>query len=180
MEDAALTSMLTHELVLKRPRVDVDTLLDPESAQYETARSAQGRVMPLRLADHVGVLGRFPEATHRIFVPVTEVRANYRVEHRIRETTLASDVLAGEDAIGLTSATGFHVGDLLEIGSDQPAARVTIVALDGSEATVEPALPLGAMQGDPVRSIALYDVLGVEDEAGAAHHLRVVARRTEA
>ena len=181
MADQPFGSMLVHDLALKRPRVDVDSVGDPKTAEYEmVAEHVRGRVMPLSGADWVGVLGRYPEGTHRVFLEPIEARANYRVERCIRTTALAAEVAAGESVLALASATGLHVGDLVEVGAGEEASRATIIVLEGVIANIEPPLAASAAEGDPVRSLAVYDVLGVEDEAGAGHHLRLVAREVAA
>lgn len=172
MGDAVFMELLTETATVLRPRVALDDDGAPKTPAYErTGDEVRLRVMPGRIASADGLLGRTEDATRVVYAEMADLRPADRLEARPVRTELADDADAGETTLPVESVAGLLDGQRVVVGDEE----VTLVAVGVDEVTVTPGLAADHEAGEAVEVLVRYEVLTVEDEAGAGHHLRLRA-----
>jgi predicted RecA/RadA family phage recombinase len=170
--DATLEDLLTATAMIARPRVELDADGGPRTPVYEaTGESARVRITPARSASRDGLLGRVEDVTHVIYTEPADIRMGDRLVTRPRAAALSEDVEAGVTVLPVDATEEIRDGETVEIGAEERL----VVAVTEESVTVASALAGGYEEGEAVRVVVRYEVLGVEDAGGMGHHLRLTA-----
>lgn len=170
--DATFEALLTGTAQIARPSVALDGEGGPRTPVYApTGESARVRITPARSGSSDGLLGRTEEATHVIYARPADIRVADRLVVRPVTATLSEDVEARATELPVTSVEGFRDGQRVEIGDEE----LTVTAVSANVLAVTPGVAEAYEKGEAVSVLARYEVLGVEDAAGAGHHLRIMA-----
>ncbi len=176
--DAAFERLLTDEATITRPQVELDGEGGPKTPRYEdTGTTVRVRIVAAGTASEDDLLGRTEDVTHLVYAEVADVRPSDRLVTRPGATTLSEDAGAGATVLAVACTSGFLDGQRIEVGAGDCADEVTVVSVGEGELTVSPGLAEGHVEGEAVCVLQRYEVMAVEDEAGAAHHLRMAVRR---
>jgi hypothetical protein len=172
MADATFEALLTEIAQIARPVVLLDADGGPATPIYEpTGESVRVRIAPARAGSRDGLLGRTEEATHVIYAAPADLRVADRLIVRPVVTSLSADVEAGASVLPVTATEGLRDGQRVEIGGEE----LTVAAVGAGEIRVTPAVTSDYEAGEALSVVVRYEVLGVADEAGAGHHLRLGA-----
>jgi len=125
------------------------------------------------------LLGRFPQATAVAYMAPTDLAANDRLARVTASTTLAEAAPIGSTSLVVASAYGFAAGSHIHLRSETDWEAATVDHVDGDSVHLAAALSTGFSAGDTVEAVTSYTVLGVLDEAGAGHHIKVALQRRE-
>jgi len=180
MRDASFEDMLTEEVLIRRSTVALDVDGAPQTPTYEElADVVPARLMPASASSDDDLLGRLDEATHVLYVQPFDLRPNDRVVARRSTTELTDDIEQGETLLPVASTAGMWDGAQVEIGSGGTRELRTIVEVRADELVVAPALDAAHGEGEAVSRVRRFDVLAIQDEAGAGHHLRAALREVK-
>ena len=91
---------------------------------------------------------------------------------------LQAGVAAGATQVTVTDGL-LQSGDRMEVGLGECSELNSVVAVEGQVVTLGTALRAAHSAAEPVTAVVVYEVLGVEDQAGAGHHLKLAVRRQE-
>ena len=172
MADATFEALMTESAQIARPVVLLDADGGPATPIYEpTGESVRVRIAPARAGSRDGLLGRTEEATHVIYATPEDVRVADLLIVRPMVTSLSADVDAGVSVLPVTATEGLLDGQRVEIGDEE----LTVAAVGAGEIHVTPALAGEYEAGEALTLVVRYEVLGVADEAGVGHHLRLSA-----
>jgi len=178
MADTTFHELLIHEAEVQRPSVELDADGAPKTPVYVTqAASANCRLAPASAVSSDDLLGRDEDATHVVYMQPMDLRAGDRLCLRPVRTELTEDAEAGDTVLAVGDTAGLWVGLEIEIGPADEAEVAEVVSAAGVALTVTPALAADHDAGQPVCHIRRYEVLTVEDEAGAGHHLKAVVKQ---
>lgn len=170
--DATFEALMTDTAEIARPTVSLDGEGGPKTPVYEpTGESAPVRVTPARSGSEDALLGRTEDVDYVIYATPADIRVSDRLITRPIRTVLSDDVDAGATELPVTSTSGILDGQRVEIGEEE----MTVTGVGAEALTVTPAIAQGYDEGEAVSVVVRYEVLGVEDAAGAGHHLRVTA-----
>ncbi len=172
--DATFVALLDQTAQIARPVVELSGDGVPKTPTYE----ATGECVPMRVTPGSGdseddLLGRVADATHVIYTTPADIRVADLLVTRPVTTALSDDVQAGDTALPVEDTDGIVDGQRVEIGQEE--LEVQTVGADA--VTVTTGLEQGYEEEEPLSVIVRYEVLGVEDEAGAGHHLRIAAAK---
>ncbi|MFO8079047.1 MAG: hypothetical protein R6V07_01970 [Armatimonadota bacterium] len=171
--DATFEDLLTATATIARPRVELDADGGPRTPVYEpTGESARVRITPARSGSRDGLLGRVEDVTHVIYTEPADIRVGDRLVIRRVVTELSEDVDGGATELPVRSTADIRDGDRVEIGTEERIAS----AVTGESVTIASALAGSYEEGEAVRVVERYEVLGVEDAGGMGHHLRLTAK----
>ena len=178
--DSTFRQLLRHEVTLQRPVSGTTAGGNVTGVTYEDvyADAQPARIVPVRTLLSGGILGAFPEATHVLYCEPLDLKAGYRVERELAATALAQAAQAGDEEIAVADDTGLQQGHVIELSAGEVTEAAEVRGVGDDLLALAGPLAHGFSVGTPVRAALRYDVLGVEDEAGAGHHLRVVLRET--
>ncbi|MEA3400640.1 MAG: hypothetical protein U9R79_05275 [Armatimonadota bacterium] len=176
MVDATFRELMTGEAAVMRPDVDLDGEGGLKTPVYEEVQSGvRVRIARARTDSEDDLLGRAEDISHVAYGEVVDVRPADRLVTRPVQTALAEDVESGATELPVASTDGLHDGQDVEIGAIVEERVITVVG--ASSITVSPALEAEHSAGEAVRVVEQYEVVAVEDAAGAGHHLRMMVRK---
>lgn len=181
MTDRIFAELLAHTVNLSRPQVELEPDLQVATPTYELlAAGVAARVRPTAADVDRGLLGRFPRAVALAYLAPTDVEPNDRLGQVVSSTVLTQAALSGSDTLSVAATTDFAAGMLAHLLGAGGWEEVAITAVSDEE-TLELVEPLTGdfAEGDAVHAVIGYEVLGVVEEAGADHHLKVVLRHRE-
>lgn len=177
MGDAIFHELLTQTATIARPRVELDDDGAPKTPAYEAIEDGVAvRVGRSRTASDDDLLGRDEDVTRVAYLEPTDLRPSDRLTIRTAEASLTADAQVGETALGVSSTNGFLEGACVAIGGNGAAEEQIVVSADGQTLVVAHGLASEHEAGEPVGVVRRFEVISVEDEAGAGHHLRAVVR----
>jgi len=180
MGDANFQGLLADEVLIRRPAVELDVEGAPQTPTYEqVADGVRARVMPGSAASEDDLLGRLDEATHVLYTQSLDLRTNDRIVVRPVTTELTEDVETGETILPVASTVGMWDSAQVEIGSEADREVRTIIEVRVGELVIASGLDAAHEKGEPVSMVRYYDVLVIQNEAGAGHHLRAALRETK-
>ncbi|MFQ6133530.1 MAG: hypothetical protein ACE5R4_15915 [Armatimonadota bacterium] len=176
MMDTVFDKLLSHEVTVLRPVGGITGDLNVTSVSYEDVYGVakRARLMPVRESVDQGILGLFPEATHLLYCGRLDLRAGYRVERELAEGSLAQAAQAGDEVVQVQAGGGFEQGQIVELSEGGTVEACHVTSVEGDLLSLASPLANAFGVGASVRAVERYRVLGVEDEGGAAHHLRAV------
>ncbi|MFP4250394.1 MAG: hypothetical protein ACLFU7_12090 [Armatimonadota bacterium] len=170
--DATFEDLLTATATIARPRVELDADGGPTTPVYEpTGESARVRITPARSASRDGLLGRVEDVTHVIYTEPADIRLGDRLVTGRVAAALSEDVEPGATVLPVRSSGEIRDGERVEVGAEERL----VVAVTEESVTVASALAEGYEEGEAVRVVVRYEVLGVEDAGGMGHHMRLTA-----
>ena len=177
MADSTFHAMLIHEVEVQRPSVGLDAEGAPKTPVYATQTAdAACRLAPASAVSRDDLLGRDEEATHVVYLEPMDLRSGDRLCVRPVRTELAAKAERDDAVLVVGDTTGLWVGMEVEIGPAGEAELAHVVSATGTALTITPALAADHDAGQPVCQIRRYEVLTVEDAAGAGHHLKATIR----
>ncbi len=177
MADDTFLALLTGSAEVLRPEVALSSDGAPMTPTYERAMTGlRVRMAPAGTLSDDGLLGRRESVTHVVYAEPADVRASDRLVLRPETWTLAADAPAGSDLLSFGALEAPVEGQCLEVGSGDTMETVTVREVEDGTVYVTPALTCDHLEGDPVVAVDRYEVIEVEDVAGAGHHLRLLAR----
>lgn len=177
MGDAIFRELLTEVGKITRPRVELDMDGGPKTPVYDEVESEVAvRLQPADTASNDDLLGRDEDVTCVAYLEVTDLRSSDRLVLREAETTLLAEAAVGVTELCVTSTKGFTDGAEIVVGSNGGSEEHVVVAVDGTMLTIAEGLKADHSAGETVSVIRRFEVVSVEDEAGAGHHLRAVVR----
>ena len=176
MTDYLFDEMLNRRANVTRPTVEVDGDGLAREAQYQGVGSVALRVRPVRATLDAGLLGKWPRATAVAYLAPGTARALDRLAVVLAATALAEAAGEGDTSITVEDATGIEAGATLQISEGAGFCEAVAEAVDGAAVTLRDALETGFAAGASAEVVASYEVLGVEDQGGAGHHVWVGLR----
>ncbi|MCE5216933.1 hypothetical protein LLH03_07855 [bacterium] len=179
MSDPCLLALMRDVVSIRRPRVAQTGLGEVLTGVYELAATAVPCALQPRGAKAAETLvGRLEGATHACYLEPCDVQVGDLLTEAKVGDTLQVAVVAGQTQV--TVAVGLlQSGDRVEVGLGECSELNSVVAVDGQQVTLGTALRAAHSVAEPVTAVVVYEVLGVEDQAGAGHHLRLAVRRQE-
>ena len=176
--DPVFASLLIHNLTVRRPIESKTGELNLGAADYEDVypNAVPARVVPARATIDAGILGAFPDATHLAYCGIIDAAPGYLIERMLASSVLAAPAPPGATQVSVASSADFRVGHVAELVAASESERAHVVGVQVGTLSLQSPLVHGFAQGDLVRAVLRFDVLGVEDEAGAGHHLRLTLR----
>jgi len=176
--DTIFDKLLTHEVTIQRPVGGTTGHLNVTNVTYEAVypSTKRARLMPVRETIDQSILGMFPQATHLLYCGLLDLREGYRVERELAASSLAQAAQVGDESIQVQDASSFRQGQVVELSQTGAREKCDVTGVQGNLLSLASPLANAFGVGASVRAVERYDVLGVEDEAGAAHHLRAVLR----
>jgi tRNA-binding EMAP/Myf-like protein len=176
--DPVFASLLIHNVTVKRPTESKTGELNLGAADYEDVypNAVPARVVPARSTIDAGILGAFPDATHLAYCGIIDAAPGYLIERTLASSALAAPAAPGATQVSVASSTDFRVGHVVELGAEPESERAHVVEVQVGMLRLQSPIVHAFAEGDPVRAVLRFDVLGVEDEAGAGHHLRLTLR----
>lgn len=176
MADATFEALMTLTAEIARPRVDLDDDGGPKTPVFEaTGESVRVRITPARSGSEDALLGRIEDADHVIYAMPADVRMGDRLVVRPVATALSECVDGGATELPVVSTDGIRDGQRIEIGDDE----LTVTGVDAARVSVTPGVEAAHEEGEAVRVVVRYGVMGVEEAVGVRHHLRITAVRSE-
>jgi hypothetical protein len=177
MNDYLFAEVLNRQGSVSRAAVTVEAGGLAREAVYGLVQAAAPlRLRPVRGGLDDGLLGLWPSAGAVAYLAAGTLRARDRlgVVRAIEE--LAEDAEAGAVTLALGAGHGIVAGDRLHLRGGGRWAEVLVAGAEAEAVTLD--LPLGEAwaKGAQVETVVAYEVLGVEDPAGAGHHQRAVLR----
>ena len=182
MADRIFEALLIHKVRILRPQTGSRRDRNLRQPAYVPVypQAQKGRVMPLRVETEQTILGAFPGATHALFTGVLDIRPQYRVRRELAMTKLVEPTQPGILSAQLQTVSQVQPGQVLMLSFEGQTEAVSVESVSGSVVTLRQALDKGFPAGADVEVLEEYEVLGVEDEGGAGHHLKSILRLVEA
>jgi hypothetical protein len=91
-------------------------------------------------------------------------------------TALAAAADASLEGIEVEDASAISAGSRLQLSAGAAFFETVATAVAGTAVTLQDPLPVAFPAGASVDVVSSYEVLGVEDDGGAGHHVRVGMR----
>jgi hypothetical protein len=170
--------MLKDRLVLDRAQSSVGSELTLATPGYDRVDEVRrGLIQPVSGNGDKGLLGRLPETTHVAYLTYggEEVRVGDVLGKVTAEGALVEAAEAGTAALEVSGLT-VTAGADIEIGAAEGLERRRVAAVSGTTLTLEAALATAHRKNEVVRVVRRYLVVGVSDEAGQGHHLKIALR----
>jgi hypothetical protein len=177
MTDYLFDEILNRRAHVTRPAVPVGADGLAGEPIYSLVGSVALRVRPVRASLDASLLGAWPAATVVAYLEPGVVQALDRVAVVVTATALAAAASAGLTAIGLEEATGLQTGSRLQLTAAADFFETVVETIADTTVTLRDALPTAFPAGASVEAVTSYEVLGVEDAAGAGHHVRAGMRQ---
>jgi len=180
MTDRSFEELLNATANLSRPQIAVESDLQVANPTYELLEAEVAmRLRPISAAIDRSLIGRFPNAAAVAYMAPTDLAANDRLAQVTAVTTLTEAAPAESTALVVASAYGFADGGRIHLRGESDWEPAIVDHVDGDSLHLAAALSTGFSAGDTVEAVTSYTVLGVRDEAGAAHHIKVALQRRE-
>jgi len=180
MTDRSFAELLNATANLSRPQIAVESDLQVANPTYELLQAQVAmRLRPTSADLDRSLLGRFPQATALAYMAPTDLGANDRLARVTAATTLAEAAPTGSTVLVVTSAYGFAAGSRIHLRGESAWESAMVDYVDGDALHLAAALSTGFSAGDTVEAVTSYTVLGVLDEAGTGHHIKVALQRRE-
>ena len=180
MTDLSFEELLNATANLSRPQIAVESDLQVANPTYELVQAqVVMRLRPTSADLDRSLLGRFPQATALAYMAPTELAANDRLAQVTAVTMLTEAAPAESTALVVASAYGFAAGSRIHLRGESDWESALVDHVDGDTLHLEAALSTGFSAGDTVEAVTSYTVLGVLDEAGACHHIKVALQHRE-
>ena len=180
MTDRSFEELLNATANLSRPKIAVESDLQVANPTYELLQAEVAmRLRPTSADLDRSLLGRFPQATALAYMAPTEIAANDQLSQITATTTLAEAAPMGSTSLAVASAYGFAAGSHIHLRSEDNWEPAIVDHVDGDTLHLAAALNAGFSAGDTVQAVTSYIVLGVLDEAGAGHHIKVALQGRE-
>jgi len=180
MTDLSFAELLNQTVNLTRPVIQVESDLQVANPTYELLEANVAvRLRPISGDVDRLLLGRFPEASAVAYLLPTELAANDRLAQVTAVTVLAEAAPAESTSLVVASAYGFADGSRIHLRGESAWEAAIVDYVDGDSLHLAAALSTGFLAGDTMEAVTSYAVLGVLDEAGAAHHIKVALQRIE-
>jgi len=178
MTDLSFEELLNATANLSRPQIAVESDLQVGNPTYELLQAqVPMRLRPTSADLDRSLLGRFPQATAVAYTTPTDLAANDRLAQVSATTTLVEAAPAETTALIVASAYGFEAGSRIHLRSESDWEPTLVDHVDGDALHLVAPLSTGFSAGDTVEVVISYTVLGVLDEAGAGHHIKVALQR---
>lgn len=181
MRDECFAGLLDDMARILRPEVSLTGRGSPRSAVY---RQVEGEVacamQPVAGTLRETVIGRLERATHVAYMKPRDVRAGDVLAECLAQGSLAEGAGQGDGVIMVGEGMEVSRGDRLVVGEGEEAELVVAVTVSGAEIGLMAPLSRGHEGDDAVTKVRGYEVVGVRDEAGVGHHLRVSLRELTA
>ena len=180
MTDRSFEELLNATANLSRPQIAVESDLQVANPTYELLEAEVAmRLRPTSADLDRSLLGRFPQATALAYMAPTELAANDRLAQATAVTMLTEAAPAESTTLVVASAYGFAAGSRIHLRGESDWEAALVDHVDGNSLHLAAALNAGFAAGDTVEAVTSYTVLGVLDEAGACHHIKVALQRRE-
>ncbi len=180
MTDHSFGELLNATANLSRPQVAVENDLQVANPTYVLLQAeVPMRLRPTSADLDRSLIGRFPGATAVAYMAPTEIAANDRLAQVTAVTTLTEAAPAESTSLVVASAYGFAAGSRIHLRGESGWELAVVDYVDGDTLHLAAALSTGFSAGDTVEAVTSYTVLGVLDEAGAGHHIKVALQRQE-
>lgn len=179
MSDPCLLALMRDVVSVRRPRVSQRGLGEVLTGVYELAASAVPcALQPRGPRPAETLVGGLEGATHACYLEPGDVRAGDLLTEAKVVDKLQAGVAAGATQVTVTDGL-LQSGDRMEVGLGECSELNSVVAVEGQVVTLGTALRAAHSAAEPVTAVVVYEVLGVEDQAGAGHHLKLAVRRQE-
>jgi len=180
MTDRSFEELLNATANLSRPQIAVESDLQVANPTYELLEAEVAlRLRPTSADLDRSLLGRFPGATAIAYMTPTELGANDRLGQVTATTMLTKAAPAESTTVIVASAYGFEAGSRVHLRGEFDWEVALVDHVDADTLHLAAALSTGFSAGDTVEAVTSYTVLGVLDEAGAGHHIKVALQRRE-
>ncbi len=180
MTDRSFEELLNATANLSRPQIAVESDLQVANPTYKLLQAEVAvRLRPTSADLDRSLLGRFPQATALAYMAPTDLAANDRLAQVNVATALAEAAAAESSALVVACAYGFADGSRIHLRGESAWESALVDYTDGDVLHLTAALSTGFAAGDTVEAVTSYTVLGVIDEAGAGHHIKVALQYRE-
>ena len=180
MTDRSFEELLNAAANISRPQIAVESDLQVVNPTYELLQAQVAlRLRPTSADLDRSLLGRFPQATALAYMAPTELAANDRLAQVTAVTMLTEAAPAESTTLVVASAYGFADGSHIHLRGESAWEAALVDHVDGDTLHLTAALSAGFSASDTVEAVTSYTVLGVLDEAGAGHHIKVPLQRRE-
>ena len=180
MTDRSFEELLNATANLSRPQIAVESDLQVANPTYELLQAEVAmRLRPTSADLDRSLLGRFPQATALAYMAPTELAANDRLAQVSATTTLVEAAPPGSTSLVVASAYSFTAGSRIHLRAESDWEPAVVDHVDGDTLHLTVPLSTGFSPSDMVEAVISYTVLGVLDEAGAGHHIKVALQRRE-
>ena len=180
MTDRSFEELLNATANLSRPQVAVESDLQVANPTYELLEAEVAmRLRPTSADLDRSLLGRFPQATALAYMAPTELAANDRLGQVTAVTMLTEAAPAESTTLIVASAYGLEAGSRVHLRGESEWESAIVDHVDGDTLHLTAALSTGFSASDTVEAVTSFTVLGVMDEAGAGHHIKVALQRRE-
>lgn len=181
VNDNCFADLLLERVAVWRPQVALSPLGSPQAPVYEMVSDGVAcSLQPVTAASVATVAGRLERTTHVAYARPVDVRAGDLLVERTLADTLAASVDAGDEGITAQQGLGFFAGQWVEIDAGSGGELRMVEAVEGSELTLDVRLSSDHTAGAGVMGVMVYEVMGVRDEGGRGHHLRIDLRGMQA
>ena len=178
MRDPGFAALLRDVVSVWRPEVSVSWEGDPRTPVYAlVASGVPCALQPVSDSTRETLLGDIERATHVAYLQPTDLRAGDWLAEEAAGDVLAAPAAQGGRAVTVAHTGRVARGDRLCVGADSGAELVLAGDANGVTASLATALRYAHAAGESVSVVVAYEVLGVRDEAGQGHHLRVDLRK---
>lgn len=177
MRDACFVQLLHDVVCIWRPQVEVTRELGVRTPVYRlVAEAIPCMIQPASCRVLETVAGRVEQVTHTAYLEPVDLRPGDLLVERTSTATLAEAAHPGDEVVRVVGGSWVAVGDRLQIGAGETSELSLALSVDGGVIGIGAPLAAPHGQDEPVYRVVSYEVLGVADEAGAGHHLRVELR----
>lgn len=181
MRDECFAGLLDDSAHVLRPEVTLSGRGSPRHPVYQHVEGAVAcAIQPVAGTLRETVVGRLEQATHVAYLGPRDVRAGDLLAECLAQGSLAEASEQGGGSITVAEGMRVQRGDRLVVGAGEEAELAVAVVVSGTTVELMTALARGHEAGDGVTKVTAYEVLGVRDEAGVGHHLRLSLRELTA
>lgn len=177
MKDRNFEMLAQDETLLGQAEVAAGLELQVAAPSFRWVASVKAMVQPVRAGSSAGLLGRFPESTHVAYLAQAEgLQTGDELVRVHGRTQLLEAAARGAQELKVADASGLVAGADLGLGEGLTQEVQRVAAVEGDTVQLAGALREVQGEGTQVAGLQRFEVLGVEDESGRGHHVRVVLR----